>query len=77
MTKSFDRWDDDNVRFVLGVDAAKNLKDLAALIRMPSEGYWGTGHNISTKIRLFAEISTVFEKASYYFNIDSIRHRPD
>ena len=29
MTKSFDRWDDDNVRFVFGVDSMKNLRDQA------------------------------------------------
>ncbi len=28
-TRSFDRWDDDNVRFVFGVDATKNLKNQA------------------------------------------------
>lgn len=29
MTKSFDRWDNDNVRFVFGVDAMKNLRKQA------------------------------------------------
>jgi hypothetical protein len=29
MTRSFDRWDDDNVRFVFGVDSMKNLRDRA------------------------------------------------
>lgn len=36
-TRSFDRWDDDGVRFVFGVDCTKNLRDQAG--EMPDELY--------------------------------------
>lgn len=36
-TKHLDRWDDDGVRFLFGVDARANLKDLAE--RLPADAY--------------------------------------